>query len=176
MQQQTKPRNDQVVGGILLIGIGAVVLLGQYFDNVAEYAVLGLGVVLLALYLFLRSPGALIAGGILTGLGLGIIGAVNLQDEAAGAAVLFGLGGGFVGVWALGALMREPSTRTWPLIPGGILVAIGALVLTGAENFDNYEWLAPAILIGIGVLVVIAALLRRPTSPTSPTDQSGTGG
>lgn len=172
MEQRSRPRNDQIVGGIILIGIGAVVLLGQYFKDIGQFAVLGLGVVLLVLYALLRTPGALIAGGILTGLGLGILGAVNLQDEPAGAAVLFGLGGGFVGVWAIGTVMREPSTRLWPLIPGGILLAVGALVLSGAENLENYQWIAPAILIGIGALVLIAAFMRRPSRPT---DESQTG-
>ncbi len=187
MEQRSRPRNDQIVGGVILIGIGAAVLIGQYVEDVGQYVVLGLGVVLLVLYAVLRSPGALIAGGILTGLGLGILGAVNLEEEAAGAAVLFGLGGGFVGVWAVGTLMREQSTKLWPLIPGGILIAIGALLMTGAENLEDYGWIAPAVLIGIGALVLIAALMRRPSQskdqqptaqpPTAqpPTDQPPSG-
>lgn len=173
MEQRTRPRTDQLVGGAVLIGIGVLVLLGQYFEDFGRFVLLVLGVGLLVIYAITRNPGTLIAGGILTGLGVGILLADTFfEDEVAAAAIVIGLGGGFIGVWLVGLLMREQATRLWPLIPGSILVAVGALLLAGVENLEQYQWVGPAILIGIGLLVLVAALRRRPQTPSDSQDTS----
>ena len=67
-------------------------------------------------------------------LGGGVLAASYIgEGDQAGAAVLFGLGGGFLLVWLVGILMRMEETRVWPLVPGTILIAIGALVLAQAD-------------------------------------------
>lgn len=173
MEQRTRPRTDQLVGGAVLIGIGVLVLLGQYFEDFGRFVLLVLGVGLLVLYAITRNAGTLIAGGILTGLGVGVVLAdTYFEDQVAAAAIVLGLGGGFIGVWLVGLLTREPATRLWPLIPGSILVAVGALLLAGVENLEQYQWIGPLILIGIGLLVLVAALRRRPETPPDATDSS----
>jgi hypothetical protein len=153
-------RRDQWVGGAVLIAIGAALLLGQLVGETGQFVLLGIGLVLLVLFAVSRNPGTLIGGGIVTGLGAGVLVAANTEGDVAGAAVLFGLGFGFIGVWLVGTLMRVKETTLWPLIPGAILVVIGIVVLSGAEGAQT-ELLLPALLIGLGVIVVIAGLWKR---------------
>jgi hypothetical protein len=175
-------RRDQWVGGAVLITIGVALLLGQYVGDAGRFIVLGIGVVLLVLFAISRNPGALIGGGIMTGLGIGILLTTELEGEAAGSAVVLGLGGGFLGVWLLGLLFRIEETRIWPLIPGAILTVIGLAILLGTEALETVEWVWPALLIGLGVVVIVAAVVRRgprdqaPRPNESPTsDQPGSG-
>jgi hypothetical protein len=173
-------RRDQLVGGAVLVAIGAAILVGQYVESAEQFILLALGIVLLVLFALTRNPGALIGGGIVTGLGAGVLIAANTQGDIAGAAVLFGLGLGFVGVWLVGTLLKMPETRVWPLIPGAILVAVGFVVLADSENVELPDWLWPALLMGLGVVVILAALRGRGRGPEggSPggTSSGGTGG
>lgn len=158
-------RREQWVGGAVLIVIGAGILLGQLFTDAEQYILLGIGVLLLVLFAISRNPGTLIGGGIVTGLGVGIVIAANTSGDIAGAAVLFGLGFGFIGVWLVGTLMRIQETTVWPLIPGAILVVIGFVVLAGPEMAEALSWLWPLLLIGLGVVVIGGAFLRRGAGP-----------
>jgi len=161
-------RRDQWVGGAVLIAIGAALLLGQYVGETGQFVLLGLGLVLLVLFAVSRNPGTLIGGGIVTGLGAGVLVAANTEGDVAGAAVLFGLGFGFIGVWLVGLLMRLPETSFWPLVPGAILVVVGMVVLAGSETAANFEMLWPLGLIALGVIVLVAAMRGR--SPGSGGD------
>ena len=158
-------RNDQWIGGAVLIAIGAALLLGQLVGDTGQFVTLGIGLFLLVLFGVTRHPGALIGGGIVTGIGAGVLVAANTEGEIAGAAVLFGLGFGFIGVWLIGTLMRIPETKVWPLIPGAILVAVGIVVLAGSEAAEKLELLWPVLLIGLGVVVLVAALRGRGKGP-----------
>ncbi len=154
-------RRDQLVGGAVLIAIGAGLLLGQLVEGAELFVLPGLGIVLLVLFAVSRNPGTLIGGGILTGLGAGVLIAANTTGDIAGAAVLFGLGLGFVGVWLVGTLAGLPETRVWPLIPGAILVTLGFVVLAGTETAQRLEWLWPVLLIALGGVVIGGAFLGR---------------
>ncbi len=99
-------QRNEWVGGAVLIVIGIALLIGQYVGDAGRFILLGIGLVLLVLFLVSRNPGALIGGGIVTGLGAGVLAASSLEDDPAGAAVLFGLGGGFVLVWLVGSFYR----------------------------------------------------------------------
>jgi hypothetical protein len=154
-------RRDQWVGGAVLITIGVALLLGQLVGDAEQFVLLGIGLVLLLLFAVSRNPGTLIGGGIVTGLGAGVLVAANTEGEIAGAAVLFGLGFGFLGVWLVGTLMRIEETKIWPLIPGAILIVVGIVVLAGTEAARTLERLWPVALIGVGVVVLLAALRGR---------------
>jgi len=166
-------RNDQWVGGAVLIAIGVALLLGQFVGETGEFVLLGLGVVLLVLFAVSRNPGTLIGGGIVTGLGAGVLVATNTEGDIAGAAVLFGLGFGFIGVWLVGTLLRIEETSLWPLIPGAILVAVGVVVLAGSEAAGQLETLWPVALIGLGVIVLLAAIRGRRSGPGGDTSAPG---
>jgi hypothetical protein len=154
-------RNDQWVGGAVLIAIGVALLLGQLVGNTGQFILLGIGIVLLVLFAVSRNPGTLIGGGIVTGLGAGVLIAAQTDGDIAGAAVLFGLGLGFLGVWLVGALLHVAEARFWPVIPGAILVALGSFVLAGSEGLKAFETLGPLLLIGLGVVVIVAAFRGR---------------
>lgn len=154
-------RRDQWVGGAVLIAIGAGLLLGQLVEEAEQFILLGIGLALLVLFAVSRNPGALIGGGIVTGLGVGVLVAANTEGDIAGAAVMFGLGLGFIGVWLVGMLMRIKETTIWPLIPGAILVVLGFVVLAGSETAQAFELLWPVALIAIGVVVLVAAVRGR---------------
>jgi hypothetical protein len=154
-------RRDQWVGGAVLIAIGAGLLLGQLVEDAEQFILLGIGLTLLVLFAVSRNPGALIGGGIVTGLGAGVLVAANTEGDIAGAAVMFGLGLGFIGVWLVGMLMRINETTIWPLIPGAILVVLGFVVLAGSETAQAFELLWPVALIAIGVVVLVAAVRGR---------------
>jgi hypothetical protein len=164
-------RNEGWVGGVVLIVIGVALLVGQVYGDAGRFILLGIGLVLLVLYAVTRSPGALIGGGIVTGLGAGVLAASYLQGDSSGSAVLFGLGAGFLLVWLIGLLGGHEETRVWPLIPGTILVVIGAGIYAQADpRLVSIVW--PVAIIAVGVIVIVAALLRRPapqaTGGTTP--------
>jgi hypothetical protein len=161
-------QRDQWVGGAVLIAIGGALLLGQLVGDAGQFILLGIGIVLLVLFAVSRNPGTLIGGGIVTGLGAGVLVAANTTGDIAGAAVLFGLGLGFVGVWLVGTLLRLPETRVWPLIPGAILVVIGVVVLAGPEAAEALELLWPIALIGVGAVVIVAAFMGRGRGGSGP--------
>ena len=75
-------------------------------------------------------------------------------------AVLIGLGLGFVSIWVIGNLMRVVVRHWWPLIPGGIMALIGAVLLSGRVMDDVLRWW-PLVLVTVGVLVVARALVSR---------------
>jgi hypothetical protein len=55
------------------------------------------------------------------------------------------------------------------LIPGAIMVALGFVVLAGSEEIQLPEWLWPALLMGLGVVVILAALRGRGQGRGGPT-------
>ncbi len=159
-------RQNEWVGGAVLIVIGVALLVGQLAGDTGRFILLAVGLALLVLYAVSRNPGTLIGGGIVTGLGIGVLAASYLEGDAAGSAVLFGLGGGFVLVWLVGLIAGHEETRVWPLIPGGILILIGAGVYAQADpRLMGVVW--PVALILLGAIVVLAALTRRSSPPAA---------
>lgn len=111
---------------LLLIALGIMFLLGNYFNLGTTFLAI-IGLFLLVAYFALgRSPGFLIPGGILTGLGLGVyaanVGALG-GERGWWPLILVGLGVGFLLIWAL-----ERSQR-WAVLPGSIISALGLLFL-----------------------------------------------
>ncbi len=140
--------------GLLFIGIGGALLIVLTTDVGGEIFVGFRGLGFLGAYAATRSYGLLIPGGILTGLGTGLI--IESQGGPSGSVVL-GLGCGFLAIATIDRLVSSADgVWWWPLIPGAVLVTVGASNLTGIPNLGRY--LVPAGLILIGVLL----LLRKP--------------
>ena len=154
----TEPR-DRIVFAIILIVVGAGGLVTQTLKpttDIGGWIVLIIGLALLAAFAYTRSYGYLIPGGILTGLGAGIIASQALtfpNGEAKGGAILLGLGLGFLSIWVVGAIVRVAERHWWPLIPGGILVAIGGALLIGGQAVRLLDYWGVAI-IALGLLVL----------------------
>jgi hypothetical protein len=149
-----------IAPGLILIGLGVFLLLVQTTEFGGEAIVAVIGGAFLITYFATRIYGFLVPAGIMLGLGLGILWQVNAASE--GGAVLIGLGLGFISVWLIGVLMRDPIRHWWPLVPGGIIVTIGVLVEAEQTGFlESYGDLWPLILVVIGAVLLLGQLTRR---------------
>lgn len=168
-------QRNRWMAGVALIGIGLLVLLGQ-FVNTEGFGLLFvpmLSLIFLVWGAVTRTVGLLIPGGILAGIGLGVflieVPFSRIEDPAKGGIFLlaFALG------WALITVMSwlfTANTHRWPLIPGGIIALLGVLTLTGGTGL---EILAPAmafigrlwplgfIVVGLYVLLQARAKSRK---------------
>lgn len=126
---------------VLIIVLLAVVSLIQLFapDLVHPGLTLfAIGVAFLVLYFinWVREPLTLIAGWVLAGFGLSFW-ALSLEafQELSLSLILFGLGLAFVGIYLTSTVneLEAVESRTWPLIPGVLLLLVGGvLVLEGS--------------------------------------------
>ncbi|MCU0507507.1 MAG: hypothetical protein MUC34_03740 [Anaerolineae bacterium] len=161
--EHTTSSRNAVIAGVAIIALGLVALASQL--GVAE--ALGylipptLAGIFLAWGLLTRTFGLIIPGGILSGVSLGIFVtqgpfAASPEPVTGGIFLLaFSLG------WVLIALLSTytaGSFQWWPLVPGAILAAIGALLLAGASGLavlKAFGFIWPVILIVAGVVVLI---------------------
>lgn len=159
----TSPNQSRsaLVVGFVLVLIGGGALVSEFVPSFDRYVPLVIGLGVLAIFLVTRAYWALILGGIMTGIGVGLLVADLLpgtEDDGPGA--VLGLSFGFISIWVVGWLTRVKENHFWPLIPGGILFLVGVgLVLDLFEN-DASRWVMPAIIVVIGVLVMLAGYLR----------------
>lgn len=155
---------DWVAGAILLI-VGGFLLNLEFVPDVAFLIPLLAGLVLLGLFLILRSPALLGSGAVVTGIGVGILTATQGSPDFAGAGVLVSIGAGFLLVTVLGAIFDVASVRTWPLVPGLALIALGALIYAaglGQEVLDIAARGWPALLVLMGAYLLLAARMGLP--------------
>jgi len=150
-------RRSQVATGIALVVIGFVALALQYFEGPGRAVVLLLaGGSFIATYFYSDIYGLLIPGGILSGLGLGILGEwseLSVKDPNA-----IGLGIGFVSIYVIERLYRRRA-HWWPLIPGVILIISGLGARFG--DVGHILWRSsPAVLVLLGIVLVYRALKK----------------
>jgi len=157
---QRQRTRDPLVGGVVLIIIGAALLVAQFSPDLGRYVVLVIGLGLLALFVINRAYGALVGGSIVTGVGVGIVLASTYTGDQAGAAMLLSIGAGFLLIWILSYALGMKERHFWPLVPAAILGSIGAALLIGEQAID---WIAywPVVLIALGAMLVLVAYLRR---------------
>jgi hypothetical protein len=154
-------RDDRVAGGIVLLLIGLFLLGVQAVPDIGRLIPLFLGSVLLAIGILRREHGLIIAGCVVGGVGLGVALQGAVTGVEAGAVVILSLGLGFVAIYAISLLLGLPEAHWWPLIPGGIILLVGVVVLSGRVVGDAMRWW-PVALIAVGLLVVARALLGHP--------------
>jgi hypothetical protein len=156
-------RRDPMVIGVILIAVGAIALIGQLVPlpaSLGSWIVLAIGLAFLGAAVATRRYGLLVPGGIMTGLGAGIVASEALAfatDEATGGVITLGLGLGFVSIWVIGILLRAEPNHWWPLVPGGILTAVGGALVIGGRAIDLLDYWG-VIAIAVGVLVIWRAL------------------
>jgi hypothetical protein len=148
-----KRQSSLVAGSILiLLGVGFFAL--RFMEGYGEAMIFFLiGGAFMAGYLFRRSYGLLIPGGILLGLGLGSIGESVFQSF--GDISQIGLGVGFVSIYVI-HLIYVGKSHWWPLIPGGILIVTG--LASASKDFErilSVGW--PLMLIFAGLIILAGA-------------------
>lgn len=158
-----RPARNALVGGIALIVIGLLTLAGQVLDlqNLGLLVLPALALIFLAWGLITRTFGLIIPGGILAGIGLGAIVVeqswVPMGEMTQGGVFLLCFAAGWVLISLLSVFTSE-RLQWWPLIPGGILGAIGVLLLAGDAGVKvlellGYAW--PVALIIAGLYLVL---------------------
>jgi hypothetical protein len=152
VDQTTRRR---ITAGAILIVIGIALLALQLTKGWGEWIILLLiGGLFIAAYFFRRAYGLLIPGCILVGIGLGAIG--NNTILGVGDFTQVGLGIGFIAIYVIDRIYRNPATHWWPLIPGGILLLTGIGTLSGdLGRLIRDGW--PLLLVLAGLLLIGAA-------------------
>ena len=127
-----------------------------------------IGIVFLILHLFnwLRNPLTLVSGWVLAGFGLGLW-ALTLQLIAPlnVAAILFGLGLAFVGIFFTTPKGQEIDAHTWPAVPGVLLLLIALLLVVEASIGRERLWGLAVPLIPSVVAVWFIIDWRRRVEP-----------
>lgn len=158
-----------LIPGFVLLGISALIFLGEFFPT-AEEAIGGplfllvLSASFWIIYLIHKEHWwAVIPGGVL--LSVAVVAALDNVETAfdPGGIVLLGIGLTFL---LLSILPTDEKPMRWPLIPGGILLVIGIVVM--AEEVAVLQYLWPAALI-LGGLYLVLRNIRQPSSqPQDP--------
>jgi hypothetical protein len=143
-----------VLGAIALL-VTLVTLDVLHDEAVAFYVLLVIALPFLAVYWLDRTQWwAMIPAYVLLAVGVmvGLIGLGVLDDLLVPAYVLLAIALPFFVVFA-----RDRS-QWWPLIPGGILAAIGLGFLIAAASF---EWIGAIVLIAVGAWFLLRGLARK---------------
>ncbi len=165
----SRPGRDRVVFALVLIVVGVIGLITQVWrptTDVGGWVVGLIGLGFLGAFLYTRQYGYLVPGGIMTGLGAGIVVSQVVtwtSSQGEGGAVVLGLGLGFLAIWVIGALMRTAQNHWWPMIPGGILVIVGAALLIGGTAIDVLDYWGFGV-VAVGLLILWRAWSERSAS------------
>jgi hypothetical protein len=163
--------------GVILVVVGALLFAGQYldigFDDIGwPFWVIAVGIaVLLAGFLVTREQGMVIGGTVVTAVGLLLF----YQDRTghweswAYAWALIGPAASGLGLvlWGLrSSNAADVRNGTWGLLGGLGLFAIGFLFFEGVigisgERLAIDEWVLPAVVIVIGVVMLVRGLAQR---------------
>jgi len=158
-----KERWWAVIPGCTLLGLGALLFLSSLGGNLDDS--IGAPVFLAAislsfLLIFMREPTrwwALIPGGVIASTAATALVEGLHWPVDGGAVMMFGLAATF----GLLSLVNTPKGRMrWPLIPAGVLAAIGVLILSESLHLGGMLW--PIALVLVGVVFVLRSLAGRP--------------
>ena len=165
-------KRDGNIAGVMLVFIGLFLLAIQFLD----FAILGdlvlpaIALIFLGWGVWARHIGFLIPGGILAGIGADALILPLLPQQWHGDVESASFMLAFAGGWALISLL-SPFTRQkfqwWPLIPGGIMAALGLFMLVGdvgskLAGLSRYAW--PLVLIILGLAIILRR--NKPSSHT----------
>ncbi|MCB0003814.1 MAG: hypothetical protein KDH86_14815 [Anaerolineae bacterium] len=160
--KQTDTRG-RIIAGVALILIGALLMIAQITQsaNLALLVPIALGVIFLAWGLITRTFGLIVPGSILAGIGLGtylITGPYStMESNPQGGVFMLAFAGGWLLMCLLSPLTRS-GFQWWPLIPGGIIGAVGLALVGGSFGMQvlqiiGYGW--PLILVAVGIYLLI---------------------
>ena len=176
--ESTESTGTPAIGlGVALLLIGVLLFVGQLFDigidDVGWPAiVIGVGVVILVLGLFVnREQGMVIGGTVVTTVGLVLLyqNTTGRWESWAYAWALVGPAASGLGMVLWGIRTADPTeirNGTWALLGGLGIFLIGYLFFEGVigisgEPLPLPEWLLPAVVIAIGVVVLARGIFER---------------
>ncbi len=151
-----------VIPGFTLLGLATLIGLSEYTALGDTWgATIFLGAIALSfwvIYIFTggREWWALIPGGTMLTIALMPALDVYLKDNAVAGVFFLGLGLTFSLIYVLPS---GESRQKWALIPGGIMLVMGALLMAAAVEIINYLW--PIALV-LGGLYLLLRALRQP--------------
>lgn len=158
--QQINRRRRGVLGGLVLVAIGATLLLPPLgVSNAFSYLLLALGTAFGVAYVQgMRPTVYLVPAATLFGLGIGLLLPTWLQlpGELRGATFLAAL------AIAFGAISLARRGRRWPLVPGALLGAVALAELYGRGEVIPaavQPFLVPAILVLVGTYILVVPRL-----------------
>jgi hypothetical protein len=165
-----KRRND-LIGGLLLISIGALVLVAKFVDlpdipDLGLFFLPALGALFMLAGILSRNEGLMVPGGIISGIGWGaylVAGPFTWQSETQqGGIFLLAFALGWVTITVASALFAK-KTVWGTLVPAAVLAAIGGGLYFGGAFMDLLEVagkLWPLALVIAGLAVIYKALRR----------------
>ena len=164
------------IAGTMLVVAGLFILGNRLFPDLLPVMPLLIGLLFLGLFFLTRSAASAVAGSVLVGVGIGVLVVKGSDPDVGTGGFLISLAGGFFLAWILGLLFAIRSLRWWPLVPGFVLLVIGAIVTSGHMGRDVLNAAAdwwPVLLVLMGVF-----LLYRARSPRTGVgrDDRGPGG
>ena len=160
-------RRDRGFAALLLLTAGLMVLGERALHTSTSAVPLVIGVGLLVWAVVARSAGLLIAGGVVTGAGSGVLlasGPLRGADaNQVGGAYLLSMAGGFALIAVLSWIPLR-DVQHWAWITAPFPGVVGAGLLVGPDSAATVVgWLLPVALIAAGVIVALRTLrTRRP--------------
>lgn len=156
---ETRPAAASWAGGAILIALGLVLLAGELFTLSPWMVLASISAVLLALWAATRQYGFAVPAMIVAGLAVG----TGWQDalvSSSGGEPVVGLALGFIGIYVVNLFARREA-QWWPLVPGGILAAVGGQLVAQGTVYESWILpLWPVALIVLG-LVLLYVTYRR---------------
>lgn len=165
-------RSARIVGGVLLIGLGAYLLLIQFYPDLRIFEslswpliIVGVGALMLVLGMIGGEPGMAVPACIVGGIGL-ILYYQNETGDWGSWAYMWALIPGFAGVGGLlaGLLGDKPRKSIREgitlVIISGIMFVIASSIFGGPISLGDW-W--PVLLILLGFWILISYFLRGPS-------------
>jgi hypothetical protein len=163
--------------GAILVIIGGILLAGQLLDLGFEdlgwpFIIIAIGLAILLIGLVVANQSGMVVGGtVVTTVGLVLLyqNATNHWESWAYAWALVGPAASGLGLalWGIrSADGRDVRHGTWGLLGGLAFFAVGYLFFEGIIGISGRrlplpEWALPALVIGIGVVILLRGLLQR---------------
>ena len=158
MSEKIAPRTSATPGfvALLLLTAGVLVLAGRAVPVVGDCLALVLGIELLVWAGVTREDGLLVAGGVTSGLGLGVLLAAwplrNADPNVIGGAFVVSVASGFLLVAVLGHWWQR--RQTWAWLTAAVAGVVGGALMAGAEVLGQLiEWGGAAALLVAGAVV-----------------------
>ena len=149
-----------LIPGFTLLGLSIIIVISFAFPSISYlsgFIFLGaIGLSFLLIYLRDRAFWwALIPAGTLITLGVVSIVDRFFQDDISGSVFFGGMGLTFIMLY----ILPTKDNLSWALIPGLVLIGLGAVVSLSVNTISNMIF--PAIIIAAGIIILIKSILNK---------------